>query len=83
MLNSNKIVKTKVLPTNSSLPETKDMTFYTFCAQLTFGLPQSSDGANVTKYFRHWVFSSCESIDYFALIPFEDEKGQKNIPLTR
>jgi hypothetical protein len=58
-------------------PSSKPTTFFTYRAQLTFGLSPSSDGINVAKYFRRWVFSSSESIDHFSLIPYEDEKGQQ------
>lgn len=56
-LTSKTIVTTKVLPANSSPPEAKDMAFYTYRAQLTFGLPKSSDGVNVAKFFRRWVLA--------------------------
>lgn len=58
-------------------PESTSVAFYTYRAQLTFGLPQSTEGFNVAKYFRWWGFSSCESIDNFSLIPYDDEKGQQ------
>lgn len=43
---------TPVLPTSSSNPELTPMTFFTYHAQLTFGLPAPSDGVNIAKYFR-------------------------------
>jgi hypothetical protein len=43
--------------------------------KITISLP--SHGVNVAKYFDHWLFSSCESIDHFALVPYKDEKGQQ------
>jgi hypothetical protein len=77
MANINKPAGNLVLPTNSSAPEGTSTTFYTYRAQLTFGLPHTSDGVNVAKYFRRWIFSSCESIDHFALVPYEEDKGQQ------
>jgi hypothetical protein len=76
VFNTTKLTRTQILPTNPP-PETTPTTFYTYRAQLTFGLPQSADGVNVAKYFRRWIFSSCESIDHFTLVPYEDEKGQQ------
>jgi hypothetical protein len=68
-------VTTPVLPTEQINPEAQSTVFYTYRAQLTFGLPTSQTGVNVAKYFQRWIFSSCESIDNFSLIPFEDDKG--------
>jgi hypothetical protein len=74
---------TLVLPSQSLSPENINTTFYTYRAQLTFGLPQSSEGVNVAKYFRRWIFSSCESIDQFSLLPYDDEKGQQIVSLDQ
>ncbi len=68
-------VSNSVLPSASFAPESTSTTFYTYRAQLTFGLPKNSEDINVAKYFRRWIFSSCASIDHFALVPYEDEKG--------
>jgi hypothetical protein len=68
---------TTVLPSISTVPENNDTTFYTYRAQLTFGLTKKSDDINVAKYFNRWIFSSCESLEHFSLIPYEDEKGQQ------
>jgi hypothetical protein len=64
-----------VLPSFTTSRELTSTTFFTYRAQLTFGLPTPSDGVNVAKYFRRWIYSSSESIDHFALVPYEDEKG--------
>jgi hypothetical protein len=66
-----------VLPSLTGNIETTSMTFFTYRAQLTFGLPTPSDGVNVAKYFRRWIYSSCASIDNFGLLPYDDEKGQQ------
>ncbi len=44
-----------VLPMETISPETQSTTFFTYRAQLTFGLPQSSEGVNVAKYFQRWI----------------------------
>jgi hypothetical protein len=49
---------TPILPNATNSPEAISTTFYTYRAQLTFGLPPSTDGVNVAKYFRRWVYSS-------------------------
>jgi hypothetical protein len=72
-----KLNGTKVLSNVSSSPESMPTTFFTYRAQLTFSLPQSKEGVNVTKYFCRWIYSSCESIDNFALVPYDDDKGQQ------
>jgi hypothetical protein len=74
---ANTVLQSKILPSETSTPETTSTTFFTYRAQLTFGLPSSSDGVNVAKFFRRWIFSSCESIEHFSLIPYEEEKGQQ------
>ncbi len=72
-----KAVSNSVLPSTSLAPESTSTTFYTYRAQLTFGLPKNSEDINVTKYFRRWIFSSFESIPHLTLVPYEDEKGLK------
>jgi hypothetical protein len=74
---SNKTVTSKVLPDDDTDSSNAPTEFFTYRAQLTFGLSQSTTGVNVAKYFRRWVFSSCESINHFSLIPYEDDKGQQ------
>ncbi len=68
---------TPILPTTTNSPEAISTTFYTYRAQLTFGLPPSTDGVNIAKYFCRWVYSLCASIDHFSLIPYDDDKGQQ------
>jgi hypothetical protein len=70
-------VTTHVLPTEKVNPESASTVFYTYRAQLTFGLSPSPSGVNVAQYFRRWIFSSCASIDNFSLLPYDDEKGQQ------
>ncbi len=70
-------VTTQVLPTEKVNLESSSTIFYTYRAQLTFGLSPSPSGVNVAQYFRRWIFSSCASIDNFSLIPYDDEKGQQ------
>jgi hypothetical protein len=72
---TNDQLTTPVLPSSSKLAELSSTTFFTYRAQLTFGLPTPSDGVNVAKYFRQWIYSCSESIDNFTLVPYEDEKG--------
>jgi hypothetical protein len=72
-----KLPGTKVLPNVSPSPESMPTTFFTYRAQLTFNLTQSKDGVNVAKFFRRWIYSSSESIDNFALVPYDDDKGQQ------
>jgi hypothetical protein len=64
-----------VLPSSSKIAELSSTMFFTYHAQLTFGLSTPSDGVNVAKYFRRWIYSCSESIDNFTLVPYEDEKG--------
>jgi hypothetical protein len=71
-------ITTLVLPSSPKIAELSSMTFFTYHAQLTFGLPTPSDGVNVAKYFRRWIYSCSESIDNFTLVPYEDEKGLQN-----
>ncbi len=66
---------TPVLPSSSKIAELSSTTFFTYRAQLTFGLSTHPDGVNVAKYFRRWIYSCSESIDNFTLVPYEDEKG--------
>jgi hypothetical protein len=63
------------LPTELKSPEATSTTFYTYRDQLTFNLSSSTEGVNVAKYFRQWVFSASKSIDNFSLVPYDDEKG--------
>jgi hypothetical protein len=53
-------------------------TYYKYRAQLTFGLKPNKDGVNVAQLFQRWIFSSCESIPDFSLVPYEEpDKGQQ------
>jgi hypothetical protein len=59
------------------------MTFYNYCAQLTFGLPLSQE-VNVAALFLKWVEKSCASLTAFSLLPFDSEQGHqvsRNKPL--
>jgi hypothetical protein len=77
MVNITNKSQSQFLPSTQNDSSTNPVTFYTYRAQLTFGLSRTTDGVNVAKYFRRWIFSSCESIDHFSLIPYDDEKGQQ------
>jgi hypothetical protein len=54
----------------------KSLTFYTYRAQLTFGLPISQE-VNVAALFTKWVEKSCASLNAFSLLPFDSEQGQQ------
>jgi hypothetical protein len=68
---------------NLVLPEAQNSspnstTYYTYRAQLTFGLKPNKEGVNVAQLFQRWIFSSCESIPDFSLVPYEQpDNGQQ------
>jgi hypothetical protein len=52
-------------------------TFFTMRAQLTFRLPPSSTGVNVAEHLTKLAKASFDILPYFALLPFDHEKGQQ------
>jgi hypothetical protein len=53
----------------------KQVTTFTFRSQLTWGLELGSR-VNLPQLLRGWVKQSAECLPDFALLPFDDEKGQ-------
>jgi hypothetical protein len=53
----------------------KTVTTFTFRAQLTWGLPFGTR-VNLPQLFREWIKTTSTLIPEFALLPFDDEKGQ-------
>jgi len=53
----------------------KPCTTFTFQAQLTWGLTLGSR-VNLPTLFREWVNNTWQCTPDFALLPFDDEKGQ-------
>lgn len=67
-----------ILPELQIPSSTTDTTYYKYRAQLTFGLKPNKDGVNVAQLFKRWIFSSCESLPDFSLVPYEEpDKGQQ------
>ncbi len=56
-------------------PKEKQITMFTFRAQLTWGLDKGPQ-VNLPELFRDWVKHTNKYIPDFALVPFEDDKGQ-------
>jgi hypothetical protein len=56
-------------------PIEKQTTMFTFRAQLTWGLEKGPE-VNLPELFREWVKNTSKYIPDFALLPFEDVKGQ-------
>jgi len=50
-------------------------TTFTYRAQLTWGL-EAGKRVNLPQLFREWVYTSSKHIPNFALLPFDEEKGQ-------
>ncbi len=46
-----------VLPEANSDASAPSITYYSYQAQLTFGLKPSKEGVNVAQLFQHWVFA--------------------------
>lgn len=67
------ILLTSVPPPEETVEEKQ--TFFTFRAQLTFGLDRGSK-VHLPALFRDWVKSSTKHIPQFTLLPFDDPKGQ-------
>jgi len=67
------ILASSVTPTAES-PE-QLVTTFTFRAQLTWGLPPGTR-VNLPHLFREWVKTMSKLIPDFALLHFDDEKGQ-------
>jgi hypothetical protein len=69
------------MPSNPVLPNAPTnllpKTFFTYRAQLTFGLKPTTAGVNVPTLFKHWIHSSSETLPDFSLLPYEDENGQQ------
>jgi hypothetical protein len=65
---------TQVVLPNTSGKDDIVTPFHTYSAQLTFGLDKSAE-VNVATLFSRWVFSACQSIPHFSLLPYTDEKG--------
>jgi hypothetical protein len=66
------------IPPNKTPEEQKR--FFTFRAQLTYGLNRGTK-VHLPDLFRKWVAISSHQIPDFALLPFEDEKGLTvNVP---
>jgi hypothetical protein len=53
----------------------RSITTFSFRAQLTWGLP-SGTRVNLPQLFREWVAATHKLIPDFALLPFNDDKGQ-------
>jgi hypothetical protein len=73
--------KSKGVSVTTVLPDTENVvspvTYYTYRAQLTFGLKTTKD-VNVAQHFIEWIKNSCELLPNFSLLPFEEgEKGQQ------
>jgi hypothetical protein len=62
--------------TITNRPPKKSLTFYTYHAQLTFGLPLSQE-VNVAALFAKWVAKSCTSLVAFSLLPSDSKQGQQ------
>jgi len=56
-------------------PQVKKTTTFTFRAQLTWGLERGPE-VNLPEKFREWVAATSKYVPNFALLPFEDVKGQ-------
>lgn len=54
--------------------EDSQQTFFTYRAQLTFGLEKGSK-VHLPDLFREWVKNSNKHIPNFTLLPFDDPKG--------
>jgi hypothetical protein len=67
------IMATSVLP--DIVTQEEQTTTFTFRLQLTCGLDKGTR-VNLPDLFRKWVEQTSSSIPDFALLPFEDEKGQ-------
>lgn len=68
-----------------ALPEldrqiTPTVTFYTYRAQLTFGLKTSKDGVNVAEHFRSWFKATSAAVPNFSLLPYDE--GEKGLQIT-
>ncbi len=71
-------VLTLVLPEAHTDSSPTSTTYYKYRAQLTFGLKPNKAGVNVAQLFQRWIFSSCESIPDFSLVPYEQpDDGQQ------
>jgi hypothetical protein len=62
-----------VPPEHDSLE--RQTTMFTFRAQLTWGLKKGPE-VNLPALFMDWVANTAKNIPDFALVPFEDDKGQ-------
>ncbi len=54
----------------------KDTRFFTFQAQLTFGL-EPNPSVNVTDLFEQWIQTSSKLLPDFSLLPYANEKGNQ------
>jgi hypothetical protein len=62
------------VPPTSEVTE-KQSTIFHFHAQLTWGL-EPSPSVNLPRLFREWVKNTSQCLPDFALLPYDDEKGQ-------
>jgi hypothetical protein len=62
----------------TNTPSSAKMTFFTYRAQLTFGLSNSCKEVNVTALFLQWFEKSKHFLANFSLLPFEEENGHQN-----
>ncbi len=72
-------------PTLPSGPTNYDSknTYYTYRAQLTFGLKPTKSGVNVADLFNKWLENSCTHLGNFSLLPFDEDKGQQIMSLSQ
>ena len=61
-------------PPENDIPDEQKI-FFTFRAQLTYGLKKGTK-IHLLDLFRQWVEISYSQIPDFALLPFDDELGQ-------
>jgi hypothetical protein len=53
------------------------MTFYTYRAQLTFGLSRTCSKVNVAALFLQWYEKSHSLLSNFSLLPYDEDQGQQ------
>jgi hypothetical protein len=54
-----------------------NLTFYTYRAQLTFGLSKACKEVNIAELFLQWLDKSSSLLSNFGILPFDAKKGQQ------
>jgi hypothetical protein len=72
-------VNSQALPqSQSSMPKSSSqLIFYTYRAQLTFGLASSCREVNAAALFHQWFEKSFQLLPNFSVLPFDEERGQQ------